>query len=159
MASHRLTAGLLALAAAAGCRLDRIPPGTVADGEAIRGVITAFHDNLAARDYRGFRALFDPDATVVWDDGGSRSVALFWDDLQAWHARAAPAQVDARPVRLQVRHSGDAGTAWMTSLWTVTRTEDDTKTVEHRAVFLLHRRGEHWRVVSLLLQRQSQQSS
>ncbi|MEE8361160.1 MAG: hypothetical protein V3R71_03350, partial [Gemmatimonadales bacterium] len=65
----------------------------------------------------------------------------------------------ARAVRLQVRHAGDAGTAWLTSVWTVTRLDEDPKDLEYRAVFLLHRRGERWQVVSLLLQRRTPQSS
>ena len=159
MACHRLTAGLLALAAAVGCRLERIPPGATVDADAIRGVVAAFHESLAADDYRAFRALFDPDASIVWLGGAPQPVHRFWEDLAAWRTQAFSPRVDARAVRLQVRHAGDAGTAWLTSVWTVTRLDDDPKDIEHRAVFLLHRRGERWQVVSLLLQRRSPRSS
>lgn len=159
MASHRLTAGLLALAAAVGCRLERIPPGTAADADAIRGVVAAFHESLAADDYREFRTLFDEDASVVWQGGTPQPVDRFWEDLEAWRTRASFARVDTRQVRLQVNHAGDAGTAWLTSVWTVDRLDDDTKDLEHRAVFLLHRQSGRWQVVSLLLQRLSSQSS
>jgi ketosteroid isomerase-like protein len=158
MASHRLTAGLLVLVAATGCRLDRIPPGVAADAEAIRGVVASFHESLAAGDYPEFRALFDQGASVVWQDGAAKPVDRFWEDLTTWRTQVSSLGVDARPVRLRVSHAGDAGTAWMTSVWTVTRLDDDTKNVEHRAVFLLHKRGDRWRVVSLLLQRLSPQS-
>lgn len=159
MVSHRLTAGLLALAAAVGCRLERIPPGAAVDADAIRAVVAAFHQSLAADDYRAFRALFDPDASVVWHGGTPQPVDRFWEDLVAWRTQGSFPLVDARAVRLQVRHTGDAGTAWLTSVWTVTRMGDDPKDIEHRAVFLLHRRGERWQVVSLVLQRRSPQSS
>jgi uncharacterized protein (TIGR02246 family) len=159
MASHRLTAGLLALAAAAGCRLDRIPPGVAADTDAIRGVVATFHESLAAGDYQEFRTLFDQDASVVWHDETPQPVDRFWEDFTTWRAQASSAEIDARPVRLQVRHAGDAGTAWMTSVWTVTPLDADTKNLEHRAVLLLHRRGDRWRVVSLLLQRLTSPSS
>ncbi len=143
MASHRLAAGLLALAAAVGCRLERIPPGSAADADAIRGVVAAFHESLAAGDYREFRVLFDEDASVVWRGGVPQPVDGFWEDLEAWRTRAAVS----------------AGTAWLTSVWTVARSDDDTKDLEHRAVFLLHRRSGRWQVVSLLLQQLSTQSS
>ena len=117
MASHRLTAGLLALAAVAGCRLERIPPGGSADADAIRGVVAAFHLRLAAGDYRGFQALFEQGASVVWNDGTPQPVDRFWQDLVAWRTQASSSRVDARPVRLRVSHAGDAGTAWMTSAW------------------------------------------
>lgn len=159
MASHRLTAGLLALAAATGCRLDRIPPGAAVDADAIRGVIATFHESIASGDFGEFEGLFEPEASVVWDDGEVLSVARFWEEFMAWRAQASSARIDARPLRLQVRHAGDAGTAWLTSVWVVTRLDGDTKTLEHRAVFLLRRRGDRWDVVSLLLQRQSPQSS
>ena len=159
MASHRLAAGLLALAAAVGCRLERIPPGSAADADAIRGVVAAFHESLTADDYREFRVLFDEDASVVWRGGVPQPVDAFWEDLEAWRTQAAVSRVDTRQVRLQVNHSGDAGTAWLTSVWTVVRLDDDTKDVEHRAVFLLHRRSGRWQVVSLLLQQLSTQSS
>ena len=159
MASHRLTAGLLALAAAIGCRFERIPPGAAADADAIRGVVATFHKSLTADDYQSFRALFDPDASVVWHGGTPQPVQRFWEDLAAWRTQASFPRVDARAVRLQVRHTGDAGTAWLTSVWTVSRLDDDPKDIEHRAVFLLRRRGEQWQVVSLLLQRRSPQSS
>ncbi len=159
MASPRLTAGLLALAAVAGCRLERIPPGAAVDADAIRGVVAAFHESLSADDFPTFRALFDQDASVVWRGGTPQPVDRFWEDFVAWRTQATFPRVDARAVRLQVRHAGDAGTAWLTSLWTVTRLDEDPKDLEFRAVFLLHRRGERWRVVSLLLQRRAPQSS
>ena len=159
MASHRLTAGVLVLAAAVGCRLERIPPGVAADADAIRGVVVAFHESLAADDYRDFRALFDQDASVVWQGGAPQPVDRFWEDLVAWRTQASFSRIDARHVRLQVNHAGDAGTAWLKSVWTVARLDDDTKDLEYRAVFLLHRRGGRWQVVSLLLQRLTPQSS
>jgi len=159
MASHRLTAGLLALAAAVGCRLERIPPGAAADADAIRGVVAAFHESLTADDYREFQALFDEDASVVWHGGVPQPVHRFWEDLEAWRTQASVSLVGTRQLRLQVNHAGDAGTAWLTSVWTVARVDDDIKDLEHRAVFLLHRQSGRWQVVSLLLQRLSTQSS
>lgn len=153
MASHRLTAGLLALAAALGCRLERIPPGGATDADAIRGVVVAFHEHLTAGDYQAFRALFDREATVVWENGLPQPVERFWEDLVAWRSQTSSLRVDASAVRLQVRHAGDAGTVWLTSIWTVTGLDDDAKDIEHRTVFLLHRRAGQWWVVSLLLQR------
>jgi ketosteroid isomerase-like protein len=159
MACHRLTAGFLALTAVAGCRLERIPPGAAVDADAIRGVVVAFHESLTADDYPTFRALFDRDASVVWQGGTPQPVDRFWEDFVAWRTQASFPLVGARAVRLQVRHAGDAGTAWLTSVWTVTRLDEDPKDLEYRAVFLLHRRGERWQVVSLLLQRRTPQSS
>jgi len=118
-----------------------------------------FHESLAAGDYREFRVLFDEDASVVWRGGVPQPVDGFWEDLEAWRTRAAVSRVDTRQIRLQVNHSGNAGTAWLTSVWTVARSDDDTKDLEHRAVFLLHRRSGRWQVVSLLLQQLSTQSS
>ncbi len=159
MVSHRLAAGLLVLTAAVGCRLERIPPGAAADADAIRGVVAAFHESLAADDYGDFRVLFDEDASVVWLGGSPQPVDRFWEDLEAWRTRGSFSRVDTRQVRLQVSHSGDAGTAWLTSVWTVARLDDETKDLEHRAVFLLHRQSGRWQVVSLLLQRLSPQAS
>ena len=159
MASHRIAAGLLVLAAAVGCRLERLPPGPAADADAIRNAVAAFHQSLTAADYGEFRALFDQDASVVWRGGTPQPVERFWEDLEAWRTQASFTRFDARPVRLRVNHAGDAGTAWLTSVWTVARLDDDTKDLEHRAVFLLHRRDGRWQVVSLLMQRLSLQSS
>jgi hypothetical protein len=142
------------LVAILGCRLERLPPpGSARDLEAIRTLVSHFHESLAAGDEARFQALFDPHATIVWNDHPARTALGFWEDVAAWSAMALPRRVEALPLRLEVRHAGGVATVWAASIWTVSRPGRDSETVEHRAVFLLQQQGEQWRIQSLVLRR------
>ena len=153
MASLRLMAGIPVLVAAAGCSVERLPPEDARDSEAIRGIVVAVHETFTAGDYPRLRTLFDSSAVIVWDNGGPQSLGDFETALAQWRSRLGESSMETRPLRLDVRHAGDAGTAWATSAWTISRPNGEVKNIEHRAVFLMTRADDGWRVLSLLLNR------
>lgn len=86
MASRAFVAGLVSVTVVLGCRLERLPPGeAMADSETLRGIITAFHESLAADDWVTFQGLFVEDASVSGTAVvGAQTVGSFWSGVRHW---------------------------------------------------------------------------
>ena len=155
MVSRSLVVGLVSVALILGCRLERLPPGKMmADSETLHGIITSFHESLTADDWESFQGLFVEDASVSGMAGvGAQTVDGFWSGVRTWVARTGAGQFDAEPSRIEIRHTGNVATAWLTSTWTADPSGVSPTVMEHRALFVFLRRGDGWRLVTTLLDR------
>lgn len=157
MVSRAFMAGLVGMTVALGCRLEHIPPGEMlADSDTLNNIIADFHESLAADDWDTFRELFVEDASVSGLAGiGAQSVGGFWSGVRTWAHKTGADHFQAEPSRIEIRHGGRVATAWLTSTWTVDPGSVSPTVIEHRAVFVFVRRGDDWRLVTTLLDRQT----
>jgi ketosteroid isomerase-like protein len=157
MVSRVFVVGLVCVTGVLGCRLEHLPPGKMmADSETLEGIITTFHESLTADDWEVFRGLFVEDASVSGMAGvGAQTIGGFWSGVRTWVARTGAGQFDAIPSRIEIRHTGNVATAWLTSTWTVDPSGVSPTVMEHRALFVFLRHGDGWRLVTTLLDRRS----
>ena len=157
MASRAFVAGLVSVTVVLGCRLERLPPGeAMADSETLRGIITAFHESLAADDWDTFQGLFVEDASVSGTAVvGAQTVGSFWSGVRHWVEKTGAGQFDAEPSRVEIRYAGNVATAWLTSTWTADPSGVSPTVMQHRAVFVFLRHRNRWLLVTTLLDRQT----
>jgi hypothetical protein len=157
MSSRAFIVGLVSMTVFLGCRLERLPPGKMmADSETLHGIIATYHESLTADDWEAFRGLFVEDASVSGLAGvGAQTVGGFWSGVRTWVAKTGSGQFDAEPSRIEIRHTGNVATAWLTSTWTADPSGVSPTVIEHHALFVFVRHGEGWRLVTTLLDRRS----